>query len=93
MRGGQGSRINDACGRTSQLKFVQDVSGDFVVRKSGIVVMDGDSLAQCFVNGLAEGIIEVGFSTQNQREVIHRIPSTILGMISWCSRQSPIWKN
>ena len=36
MRGGQGSRINDACGRTSQLKFVQDVSGDFIVRQSGI---------------------------------------------------------
>ena len=32
--------------------------------------MDGDSLAQCFVNRFAEGIIEMGFPTQNQREVI-----------------------
>ena len=47
---------------------MQDVSGNFVVSQSGVIVMDGDSLAQCFVNGLAEGIIEMGFPTQNQRE-------------------------
>lgn len=39
--------------------------------------MDGDSLAQCFVNRFAEGIIEMGFPTQNQREVIHRIIAVV----------------
>ena len=56
--------------RTSQLKFVQDISGNSVVSQSDIVVMDGDPLTQFFMNWLAEGIIEMGFPTQDQRELL-----------------------
>lgn len=77
MRSGQGCRINDACGCPCQLKLVQDVSGDFVVRQSGIVVMDSDPLAQCLMNWFSERVIKMGFSAQDQCKVINRVVAVV----------------
>ena len=73
----KGCRINDACGCTCQLKLVQDVSGDFVVRQSGLIVMDSDPLAQCFMNWFSERVIEMGFPAQDQCKVINRVVAVV----------------
>ena len=77
MRSGQGCRINDACGCPCQLKLVQDVSGDFGVRQSGIVVMDSDPLAQCLMNWFSERAIKMGFPAQDQCKVINRVVAVV----------------
>lgn len=39
--------------------------------------MDSDPLTECFMHRLAERVIEMGFPTQNQCKVVHRIIAVV----------------
>ena len=43
-------RLNDGGSGTCQLKLVQDVLWNFIIRKPGAVVVDSDPLPECFMH-------------------------------------------
>ena len=77
MNGSERCIINDGFRTTSALQLMQDVGSDLFVIQTGIVVMDGDALAQGFMNGLSQDVIEVRFSAKYQCKTVDGVIAII----------------
>ena len=50
---GECGRVDDGIGTAGAGNFVADIGGNLGIGKAGEIVMDGDALAECLMDGLA----------------------------------------
>lgn len=60
VNGGESGGVDDGFRASRAGDLVADIAGNLGIGKAGKIVMDGDPLAEGFVNGLSEGIVEIG---------------------------------
>jgi len=65
----RGSIIN-GFGAAGAGDFVADIGGNLGVGKAREIVVEGDTLAEGFMDGLAQGNVEVGLAAEDEGEVM-----------------------
>ena len=68
--GPEGGVIDDRFGTAGTGKLVDHVLHGFVIGKALVVVMNGDALAQGFVDLHPEDVVEVRFTAEDQSEAV-----------------------
>ena len=75
--GPEGGVIDDRFGTAGTGKLVDHVLHGFVIGKALVVVMNGDALAQGFVDLLPEDVVEVRFTAEDQSEAVDGIVAVV----------------
>ena len=57
---------------------MKDILGDFMVIESFIIIMNGDTLPECLMDGLAENVIEMRFTAEDQGKAVQGIIACFL---------------
>ena len=77
MDGREGSLVDDGGGAPCTGNLVEDILPHFLVGEAGKVIMDCDPLAQGFMDGLSEGIIQMGFPTEYECKAVQGIIAVV----------------
>ena len=81
MYGGEGWIVNDGGSAAGDGDFMTDIVGDFGVGEALEFIVDGDALAERFMDGVTEDIVEVGFTAEDDGKFL-----SSNGLVSFVNR-------
>ena len=77
VEGGESGRFDDGLSATGADQLMADVFGDLRVRQARKGVVDGDALAQSFMDRFSQGIVEIRLAAEDQGKTVDRVIAVI----------------